>query len=231
VFQRPYPTGDPEIAGLDYALPEYRFPVFSMPLGTPVTRGSAPPLGRRLYQKGLQAFAWRAEDGNDDRLVFDVHVRRVGDAVWKALRAGTLDELVVWDTTSVADGTYVVRVTASDRLVNPAAAALAGELVSTAVEVDNTPPALAGLVIKADGARSIVTFDVADTHSVIERLEYSVDLGPWQTAYPEDGSADSRRERFAVVVEGSAAGRVVLRATDAMNNAATARVDGPQPTK
>jgi hypothetical protein len=227
VFQRPYPTGDPEIAGLDNTLPEFRFPVFSMPLGTPVTRGSAPALGRRLYQKGLQAFAWRAEDPNDDRLVYDLHVRRVGDTSWKPLRSATLDELVAWDTTSVADGTYVLRVTASDRLANPSAAALAGELVSTTFDVDNTPPVIGPVAIKPDGTRSVVTFEVSDTQSVVDRLEYSVDLGPWQTVYPTDGAADSRKERFEVVIEGAAAGRVTLRATDAMNNTGTARVEAP----
>ncbi len=227
VFQRPYPTGEPEIAGLDSALPEYRFPVFSMPLGTPMTRGAVPALGRRLYQKGLQAFAWRAEDANDDRLVYDLHVRLVGETVWKPVRTATLDELVVWDTTSVGDGTYVARVTASDRLANAAASALSGESFSAAFDVDNNPPVISGIGIRADGARSVVTFDAHDTQSVVERLEYSIDLGPWQTASPSDGAADSLRERFEIVIEGQAAGRVTLRATDAMNNTGTARVETP----
>jgi hypothetical protein len=60
-------------------------------------------------------------------------------------------------------------------------------------------------------------------------VEYSVDTGRWQPAYPVDGAADSRRERFEVRVEGDAAGRMVIRAVDAMNNAGTARVAAPAP--
>ncbi len=41
--------------------------------------------------------------------------------------------------------------------------------------------------------------------------------------YPKDGIPDSRREEFEVVVDDSEAGRsVIIRATDAMNNVATA---------
>ncbi|MDO8836163.1 MAG: SMP-30/gluconolactonase/LRE family protein, partial [Vicinamibacterales bacterium] len=191
VFQRPYPTGEPEIAGLDSTLPEYRFPVYSMPLGTPSFRGASPALGRRLYQKGLQAFAWKAEDANDDRMVYDVHFRRVGDGDWRPLRTGTLDDLLVWDTTSVPDGAYVIRVTASDRLANVPSASLAGETQSQAFDIDNTPPAVSITSLKAEPARTVVTFDVTDGHSVIERVEYSVDAGPWRTAYPADGAADA----------------------------------------
>ena len=58
-----------------------------------------------------------------------------------------------------------------------------------------------------------------------------MDTGRWQPAYPADGAADSRRERFEIQVEGEAAGRVVIRAVDTMNNAGTARVSAPGPNK
>ena len=69
VFQRPYPAGEPEIAGLGDVPGEARAPAFATPLGsTQQTPASGPALGRRMYQKGLQAFAWKAEDDNDDRM-------------------------------------------------------------------------------------------------------------------------------------------------------------------
>jgi hypothetical protein len=67
---------------------------------------------------------------------------------------------------------------------------------------------------------------VRDAHSAIATVEYSIDTGRWQPAYPVDGAADSRSERYEIRVDGDAAGRVVIRAADAMNNAATARVEG-----
>jgi hypothetical protein len=227
VFQRPYPTGEPEIAGLDSGLPESRFPVFSMPLGMPMAKGSVPALGRRLYQKGLQAFMWRAEDGNDDRLVYDLHFRRVGETQWRPFRLATLDELAVWDTTSVADGSYVLRVTASDRLSNVPAAALSGQMESEVFDIDNSAPVVSVLAIRAEGNRSIVTAEVSDATSAIDRVEFSIDGGAWQAAYPLDGAADSSRERYDIIMTGPVAGRLVIRAADTMNNTGTQQVVAP----
>ena len=101
---------------------------------------SAPPLGRRLYQKGLQTFVWKAEDGNDDRLQYDVSYRREGETAWRVLQRGAWDPIFVWDTTSVPDGTYVVKITATDAPSNAPGNALSGELESASFDIDNTPP-------------------------------------------------------------------------------------------
>jgi len=233
VFQRPYPAGEPEIAGLGDVPGESRAPAFSTPLGAAAqTPASGPVLGRRMYQKGLQAFAWRAEDDNDDRLEYDMFFRRAGEASWKPLRRNASEMIVTWDTTSVPDGTYVVKVAASDAPNNPAGLALAGELVSAAFDVDNGAPAIDVLRTVREPASTQIAFEVADTHSTLSAVEYSVESGRWVTAYPADGAADSRRERYEIRVEGVAEGRVVIRATDAMNNVATARVgEGTAPRR
>ena len=57
----------------------------------------------------------------------------------------------------------------------------------------------------------------------MQRVEYSLDASRWRIVHPKDGIPDSRREEFEVVLEESEAGRnVIIRATDAMNNVATA---------
>ena len=65
VFQRPFPTGDPEIAGFEGDTPDRRAASLN-PAAGPVT--NTPALGRRAYQKGLLTFVWRAEDENRDDL-------------------------------------------------------------------------------------------------------------------------------------------------------------------
>ena len=228
VFQKPYPTGEADIAGLGDVPPEARVPAFSAPLGGPTQPPSAgPALGRRMYQKGLQALIWKAEDDNDDRLQYDISYRRAGDVAWKLLRRAVADQIAVWDTMSVPDGTYVVKVTASDSPSNSAGAALVGELVSEAFDVDNGAPSIAVQQIVRDGAGTKVAFEVSDSFSPVATVEFSVDTGRWQTAYPIDGAADSRRERYEIRVDGEAVGRVVIRAADTMNNTGTARVAAP----
>jgi hypothetical protein len=230
VFQKPYPTGDGEIAGLGDAPPDARLPMFSAPLGAVTQPPSAgPALGRRLYQKGLQAFTWKAEDDNEDRLHYDLYFRQAGEPEWKPLRREVTDQIVVWDTMSVPDGTYLIKVSASDAPGNAPGSSLIGELLSEAFDVDNGAPAITVEQVTRDGSGTKVVFEVADSFSPIATVEYSVDTGRWQPAYPVDGVADSRRERFDIRVEGDAAGRVVIRAADAMNNAGTARVAAPAP--
>jgi hypothetical protein len=179
-----------------------------------------PALGRRMYQKSLQTIQWKADDADGDRLSYTISYRRVGDAAWHTLKADWNDSLIVWDTTSVADGHYVVRVSASDAPSNAADRALAGDRESDPIVVDNTPPAITMTVSRQAGIHLLV--HVLDAQSPIDRLEYSIGGGAWQLAYPTDGLADSPDERYDILVASDAdLGRLVVRATDALQNAVT----------
>ena len=221
VFQRPFSTGDPEIAGFEDNTSDGRSPnQTSAATGTPAP--PAPSLGRRIYQKGLQTFVWKADDQNDDRLQFDAFYRREGETTWKVLKRGLWDPIVVWDTTSVPDGTYVLKIAASDGPSNSPDTALTGELESASFEIDNSPPRIELQTAARPNPRT-VAFVVRDESSSVQRVEYSLDASRWRTVYPKDGIADSRREEFEVTLEESEIGRsVLIRAMDAMNNVATA---------
>ena len=221
VFQRPFSTGDPEIAGFEDNTSDGRSPnQTSATSGTPAP--PAPSLGRRIYQKGLQTFVWKADDQNDDRLQFDAFYRREGETTWKALKRSLWDPIVVWDTTSVPDGTYVLKIAASDAPSNSPDTALTGELESSSFEIDNSPPRIELQTAARPNPRT-VAFVVRDESSSVQRVEYSLDASRWRTVYPKDGIADSRREEFEVTLEESEVGRsVLIRAMDAMNNVATA---------
>jgi hypothetical protein len=57
----------------------------------------------------------------------------------------------------------------------------------------------------------------------VQRVEYSLDASRWRVVYPKDGIPDSRREEYEVTLgESEVARSVIIRATDAMNNVATA---------
>ena len=220
VFQRPFSTGDMEIAGFEDNTSDGRAPSQASPGSPPLP---SPPLGRRLYQKGLQTIVWKAEDDNGDRLQYEVSYRREGETAWKVLRRGMWDPIFVWDTTSVPDGTYLVRVSASDAPSNAPATALTGEMESVSFDIDNTPPRIETQPPAKTGARATILFAVRDEQSAIQRVEYSLDASRWRMVYPKDGIPDSRREEFEVTVEDAESARnVIIRATDAMSNVATA---------
>ena len=64
---------------------------------------------------------------------------------------------------------------------------------------------------------------ITDNQSAVQRIEYSLDASRWRVAYPVDGIADSRREEFVVTLDEADSSRsVIIRASDTMNNVATA---------
>ncbi len=220
VFQKPYPTGEPDIAGYDETPPDRRA-LAAAPGGA----SGGNTLGRRVYQRGLQTFVWRADDDNDDNLRYTIFYRREGDTAWKTLKSDLTDTIFVWDTTSVPDGTYFVKLVASDAPSNTPDTALEGELESAAFDIDNTPPAITVGAPRTVQGRTVVTFQVRDDWSAIQKVEYSLDAQRWQAIYPKDGLFDSRTEQFELMLDSAAASRgLILRAYDAKNNTTTTSI-------
>jgi len=226
VFQKPFSTGEPDLAGFeDQSTPDRKLASAAMNAQT----GNTPALGRRTYQKGLETIVWKADDENDDDLVYDIFYRREGETTWTALRRGLSDSILVWDTTTVPNGTYFMKVVASDSPSNPAAIALAGELESAEFDIDNTPPTILIQGVRVEGARTIVTFEVKDDHSAVQRVEFSLDGQLWRGIFPKDGIADSKDEHYELALDSALTERgLVVRASDSMNNVATAHVDAPK---
>jgi hypothetical protein len=224
VFQKPFSTGELEIAGFDDNTSDGRNQSQSKDAAASAGALATPTamLGRKVYQKGLQTFVWKADDENDDRLEYDIFYRREGETTWKPLKQGLWDQIFVWDTTSVPDGTYYVKVTASDAPSNSPATALTGELESVSFDVDNTPPVIELQSAIRTGSKATVKFAVHDQQSAVQRVEYSLDASKWRIVYPVEGIADSRRQAFEISLDDASAANVIIRATDAMNNVATA---------
>jgi hypothetical protein len=225
VFQKPFTTGDPELAGFD----DQSTPERKLAAAASAQPGGSTATGRRTYQKGLQTLMWKADDENDDDLQYDVLFRREGEATWKTLRKGITDAILVWDTTTVPNGTYFVKIVASDAPSNPAGTALSGELDSVAFEVDNTPPVITVGAVRVERGRTIIPFDVKDDHSPIQRVEFSQDGQRWRGVFPVDGIADSREEHYELTIDGELGERgLTLRASDSMNNIETTHVAAPR---
>ena len=226
VFQKPFTTGEPELAGFgDQTTPDRKLSTAAQtPQGS-----STPPLGRRSYQKNLQTFVWRADDENDDELVYDVLYRREGETEWTPLRRAVDEQIFVWDTTTVPNGTYFVRIVASDAPSNPAGLSLAGERDSGAFLIDHTPPAIAVSGTRVNAGKTTVTFTATDADSPIARVEYSRDGGlHWTAIFPVDGIADSKMERYELTLDGTLGeSGITIRASDSMNNADTTHVAKP----
>jgi sugar lactone lactonase YvrE len=225
VFQKPISVGgETEILGLETP------PDKAAATAAAQARTGMPPataFSRKLYLKGLQTFSWKADDPNGDTLLYDVHYRNASEERFRLLRRALTEPVVAWDTSTVPNGRYVLRVTVSDAPGNPSALALTADKESSPFDIDNTPPAL---TVTSQKGRSQVRAVARDDDSLIRRAEYSVDGARWEEVHPQDGINDAREETYEIALSGLTGPGphlVVVRAVDALGNSSTGRVEIP----
>jgi hypothetical protein len=172
---------------------------------------------------------WKVENPDNDELIYKLWFRQEGDSVWRSL--GGPDPLgkpeYDWNTDSVPDGRYAIRVWASDEKVTPADRALDHQFESPPFLVDNTKPEILGLAAHPTTPMR-VTGRAHDAGSVISAIEFAVDGGEWRPAQPDDGLLDERDEAFTIQVPKSLAPGphiINVRAWDSADNVGSARVE------
>ena len=99
---------------------------------------------------------------------------------------------------TLPDGTYVVRVVASDMPSNPPDLALKGDMESRPFSIDNTPPVTTMKLESIDKGRVRIAIDATDQTSTLNQAEVSIDTGDWQAVFPKDGIIDSKSESFSL---------------------------------
>lgn len=181
--------------------------------------------GVPVYRKGMRTIAVDADDENDDELTYTVYYRGAEEKEWRLLRDKLNRPTCSWDSETLPDGLYTVKVVASDAPSNPSSLALTAELVSELFRIDNTPPVVKDLASKVVERRTMVTFTAQDAASPIYRVEYAIDAGEWFIVYPQDGVCDSTTETFAATVGTLAAGEhtIAVRVKDGANNIGTGK--------
>jgi hypothetical protein len=176
--------------------------------------------------RGLRTASWEVLDPNGDALKFDVFLKADDEEDWKLIEDEILGRnLHTWDTVSMTDGVYRLKVTATDAPSNSVENALAASSVSPPFMVDHTPPELSGLEVESASGVLTVRGRAEDALSQVTFVDVSIDYGPWRAAFAADGMFDSRSEAFELVLEGVASGEhtVSVRAADRSGNPAVAR--------
>ena len=187
-----------------------------------------PPQPQPAQPQGPQPvrlLVWQAGDPNGDRLTFDLYFRGQGEPTWIRLEKNLVQPPFPWDTSTVADGWYEIKVVASDRADNPADTALEDARVSDPILVDNTPPLIEKVETEVRGTEASVRFVVRDATGWITEAAYAVDSAEdWHAIAPADGLFDSPREEIRFVVRDLAKGphRLAIRASDKAGNIARA---------
>ena len=179
-----------------------------------------------LWASGMRTLQWRGIDPNGDALRYRVYVRREPDGAWIEIGKELEVSVLTWNTNTLADGRYRVRVVASDADGNALGDALEGEATSEPFGVDGTAPRIDALAatVEKDGVR--VVAQASDGEGWVGRLDLSTDDGPWRLVSPSGSLADRPELRIDVRIPVLGPGEhlISLRAVDAAGNATTRAV-------
>ena len=197
------------------------------PMGADVsrhTRIDVPPQG--FEGRGYQSVLWSAHDDNDDDLMYSIYYRGEAEQNWRLLKDKLTQKYYSWDTTSMPDGAYYLKIVASDSPSNPPDQALSTERQSDRFEVANTPPRIENLRADANGGNVKVSFEGASSTDAIARAQYSLDSGDWQVMLPVGELSDAPKESYRFELPNVAPGEhtIAVQVTDRFDNTTAQKV-------
>ena len=182
---------------------------------------AAPANHAAAHDSRHQTISWEASDPNDDELAYSLYFRNGSQAPWILLKDKVKEPTYEWDTRSVADGRYEIKIVASDELANASGTGRSTSRVSDPLVVDNTPPVLGNLTASSGAGEARIKCDAFDRTSTLAGFAWSVDSSQdWQTVLPSDKIADSPEESLDFSIKGLKSGphQIAVRATDARGN-------------
>jgi hypothetical protein len=172
---------------------------------------------------GLFSINYKASDRNNDKLIYKIEIRKVGNTSWIKIKDNLEADTYIWDSRTVEDGRYEVRVTASDERSNTSATRLSNSRISEQVIVDNTPPRIENSRLSVDGTTATLDFTVKDELSAISAVSYTLDSNSdWIGTLPIDSVYDTLSEDFSVTLTDLSVGEhiIAVRSADAVGNTA-----------
>jgi hypothetical protein len=177
---------------------------------------------RNPSKEGVFKIGYKTSDENDDKLVYRLDFRKVGRTRWILLKDEIETDTYEWDSKTVEDGRYEIRVTASDERGNTVATKLTGSRISDPLVVDNTGPLIRKYALEKNSKTATLKLEVTDELSVISRLDYTIDSNAeWKGALPDDLVCDTTEESFAITTEDLEPGEhvIAVRIIDDVGNA------------
>jgi hypothetical protein len=183
------------------------------------------PVPQGFTQKGYESVLWTADDANDDQLEFAIYFRGENETSWKLLKDKLDTRFYSWDTTSMPDGAYYLKIVANDAPSNPEGEGLSSERESDRFVVDNTPPSIGQLTADSVNAGVRVRFQASAAVSFIARAQYSLDAGDWTLVFPAGGLSDAPRENYDFQLQKVSPGEhtVTIRVYDQFENVSSAK--------
>jgi len=175
---------------------------------------------KKTERQGFRTVTWEASDENEDKLSFNVLIRKEEDQNWIMMQDKLRDKIFSFDTRNFPDGTYFLKIESSDLPSNPPGTEKKTEKISSPFIIDNSLPVIKGFsaVRSKDGVD--VSFEAEDAYSYIEEVKFLVRPEDWQIVFPVDGLCDSRSEsfKFTINLKGAADNLLIIRVKDSFGN-------------
>lgn len=178
-----------------------------------------------VQDHGYQTVIWSAHDDNDDTLTYSAYYRGEGETNWRLLKDKLSEPYYSWDTSTMPDGAYYLKIVASDAPSNPPNEALSAERESDRFLVGNTPPRVDDLRAQTAARSATVTFNATSTSGAIARASYSVDSSDWEVVFPVGQLTDAPKEDYRWNIPSLSPGEhtVSVRITDRFGNETAAK--------
>ena len=182
--------------------------------------GNGPQRARQVFEPGALTVKWVSDDPNGDELRFDLSVKRLGEDYWRLIKQNLTEPFHTFDAGQFADGYYMFRVRATDRVDNPDGLERSDSRDSRAILVDNTPPVVNKLKVQLKGNQATITGHVLDSWGPLTELVYVLDHQDPRPIMPDDGILDGPEESVTIVLPGLSSGphQVMVRAVDDASN-------------
>jgi WD40 repeat protein len=178
---------------------------------------------------GIFTLIYLADDDNNDKLVYAIELKKLGREKWIELEDKLTVTKAQWDTKTVEDGRYEIRITASDRPSNTTANVqqagfgnpLTASRISDPFVVDNTGPAIEKISLAVENQTAMITLNLKDAFSAIGDVSYTIDSNEdFQSVLPNDMVYDTTAEEFVITIDDMQKGLhiIALKISDSVQN-------------
>ena len=178
---------------------------------------------KKALRQGFRTITWEASDANDDQLSYNVYIKKENESSWRLLQDKISEKLLSFDTRNFSDGTYFIKLEATDQPSNPAGTEKKVEKISQPFIIDNSLPVVKNFQARRNGDRLEISFEVEDSYSYIEEVKFLIKPEDWQVVFPDDGLCDSQKEsfKFSVRLTAQTDNLILIRVRDSFGNLGT----------
>ncbi len=170
----------------------------------------------------VKTITWKANDPDNDNLLYDIFFRRNDQEGWRTLAEKICNEhSFQWNTANAAHGKYIIKITANDSLSNPKDLAMQTDNVSNEFIIDYAAPTIIIDKIEQTANDSYnIKGSTIDDISNIAFIQYAIDANDAVPVFPLDGIFDYTTEDFEFELTNLPKGMhfISIKADDAEGN-------------